>query len=111
MLHSLSFQKYFYRTKVPCVIVATKSESFEVEQKYEQQPSEFCRSHSLPQPVHFRLSDIGKADNPVFLQLATMAVYPHLKRVYYLQDSHFWSKVTVGAAVAALTGFLLYKRL
>lgn len=61
---------------MPCVIVATKSEVGEVEQSYEQQPSEFCRTHSLPQPIQFRVEDIGKEDNPVFFQLAMMAVYP-----------------------------------
>uniref|UniRef100_A0A915Q1W6 Mitochondrial Rho GTPase 1 n=1 Tax=Setaria digitata TaxID=48799 RepID=A0A915Q1W6_9BILA len=105
------YLKYFYRTKVPCVIVATKSELCEVEQKYEQQPSDFCRTHSLPQPLRFRLNDIGKTDNPIFLQLAMMAVYPHLKRVYYLQDSYLLSTITVGAAIAALAGFLLYRNL
>ncbi|VDK85597.1 unnamed protein product [Litomosoides sigmodontis] len=105
------YLKYFHRTKVPCVIVATRSESCEVEQKYEQQPSDFCRAHSLPQPLRFWLSDTGKADNPIFLQLAMMAVYPHLKRMYYLQDSYLLSTITVGAAIAALAGFLLYRNL
>ncbi|VDK83319.1 unnamed protein product [Onchocerca ochengi] len=105
------YLKYFYRTKVPCVIVATKSELCEVEQKYEQQPSDFCRTHSLPQPLRFRLNDIGKTDNSIFMQLAMMAVYPHLKRVYYLQDSYLLSTITVGAAIAALAGFLLYRNL
>ncbi|VDM97159.1 unnamed protein product [Thelazia callipaeda] len=105
------YMKYFYRTKVPCVIVATKSELCEVEQNYEQQPKEFCRTHSLPQPLRFRLEDIGKTDNPIFLQLAIMAVYPHLKRVYHIQDSYLLSTITVGAAIAALAGFLLYRNL
>ncbi|KAK6109604.1 Mitochondrial Rho GTPase 1 [Brugia pahangi] len=105
------YLKYFYRTKVPCVIVATRSELYEVEQKYEQQPSDFCRAHSLPQPLRFRVNDTGKTDNPIFLQLAMMAVYPHLKRVYYLQDSYLLSTITVGAAIAALAGFLLYRNL
>ncbi|CAG9531897.1 unnamed protein product [Cercopithifilaria johnstoni] len=105
------YLKYFYRTKVPCVIVATRSELCEVEQKYEQQPSDFCRTHSLPQPFRFRLNDTGKTNNSIFLQLAMMAVYPHLKRVYYLQDSYLLSTITVGAAIAALAGFLLYRNL
>lgn len=70
------FQRYFYRTKVPCVIIATKVERYEAEQNYEQQPSEFCRTHELPQPIRFREEDIGNVQSDVFTQLATMAVYP-----------------------------------
>lgn len=68
---------------MPCVIVATRSELCEVEQKYEQQPSDFCRTHSLPQPLRFWLNDTGKTDNPIFLQLAMMAVYPYVKVSVY----------------------------
>uniref|UniRef100_A0A0M3HX59 Mitochondrial Rho GTPase 1 n=1 Tax=Ascaris lumbricoides TaxID=6252 RepID=A0A0M3HX59_ASCLU len=105
------YLRYFYRTKVPCVIIATKVERYEAEQNYEQQPSEFCRTHELPQPIRFREEDIGNVQSDVFTQLATMAVYPHLKRVYFLQDSNLLSKITFGAAVAALAGFLLYKNI
>ncbi|VDM46795.1 unnamed protein product [Toxocara canis] len=105
------YLKYFYRTKVPCIIMATKVERYEAEQNYEQQPSEFCRTHALPQPIRFRGEDLGNAQSHLFTQLATMAVYPHLKRVYYLHDSNLLSKITFGAAVAALAGFLLYKNI
>ncbi|VDK43175.1 unnamed protein product [Anisakis simplex] len=105
------YLKYFYRTKVPCLIIATKVERCEAEQNYEQQPNEFCRTHTLPQPVRFRDEDLGNARSQIFTQLATMAVYPHLKRVYYLHDSNLLSKITFGAAVAALAGFLLYKNI
>ncbi|VDN55929.1 unnamed protein product [Dracunculus medinensis] len=105
------YLKYFYRTKVPCIVVATKSEYFESEQEYGQQPGDFCRNHSLPQPILFRHEDIGHTDAPIYTQIATMAVYPHLKKVYYLQDSNLLSRITFGAAVAALAAFLLYKNI
>lgn len=54
---------------------------------------------------------IGRAAGPVFEQLAMMAVYPHLRRVFYLHDSNLLSKITFGAALAALAGFLVYKNL
>uniref|UniRef100_A0A158R4B8 Mitochondrial Rho GTPase n=1 Tax=Syphacia muris TaxID=451379 RepID=A0A158R4B8_9BILA len=105
------YLKYFYRTKVPCVVVATKVECFQPEQNYEQQPADFCQAHGLPQPLRFRLEDIGKTDSSVYSQLATMAAYPHLKRVYFLQDASLMAKITFGAALAALAGFLLYKNI
>ncbi|KAF8370838.1 miro-1 [Pristionchus pacificus] len=45
------FLKYFYRTKTPCLMVATKVEREEVEQRWETQPGEFCCHHELPKPV------------------------------------------------------------
>uniref|UniRef100_A0A915D2P9 Mitochondrial Rho GTPase 1 n=1 Tax=Ditylenchus dipsaci TaxID=166011 RepID=A0A915D2P9_9BILA len=105
------YLRYFYRTKVPCLVVATKIENYELEQNYEHQPRDFCLMHQLPAPVRFYNSDIGNPNALVFSQLATMATYPHLKRVYFLQDSNLLSKLTFGAAVAALAGFLIYKNL
>ncbi|VDD96185.1 unnamed protein product [Enterobius vermicularis] len=103
--------KYFYRTKVPCVVIATKVECFQPEQNYEQQPDDFCQAHGLPQPIRFRMEDIGRSDSFVYSQLATMAAYPHLKRVYFLHDAGLMAKITFGAALAALAGFLLYKNI
>ncbi|PIO57437.1 hypothetical protein TELCIR_21154, partial [Teladorsagia circumcincta] len=57
------------------------------------------------------LREIGVASGPIFEQLATMAVYPHLRRVYYLHDSNLLQKITFGAALAALAGFLVFKNL
>lgn len=75
-LISFFLQKYFYRTKVPCLIVATKTERRSVVQHYEQQPSDFCRTHQLPLPMQWLSADIGRPDAKVYTQLATMAVYP-----------------------------------
>ncbi|CAJ0931332.1 unnamed protein product, partial [Mesorhabditis belari] len=100
------YLKYFYRTKTPCVMVATKVEREEVEQRYETQPEEFCRQHELPRPIRFARSQIGQPSGSVFEQLATMACYPHLRRVYFLHDSNLLSRITFGAALAALAGFL-----
>lgn len=113
--------------KVPCLIVATKTDRREVLQQYELQPAEFCQKHRLPQPVRFLNSDLGCPTAEVYTKLATMAVYPcaflrptvpfaclflpfrHLKQVYFLHDSSIWTKVTLGAAAAALIGFLIFK--
>lgn len=61
---------------MPCLVVATKIDDYEVEQDYEQQPSDFCMAHQLPQPVPFRNRDFGNAKAKVFSQLATMATFP-----------------------------------
>uniref|UniRef100_A0A0N4ZC96 Mitochondrial Rho GTPase n=1 Tax=Parastrongyloides trichosuri TaxID=131310 RepID=A0A0N4ZC96_PARTI len=105
------YTKFFYRTKVPCLFVATKVERFVVEQDYEMQPDEFCRFYQLPEPYKLRNTEIGKSDSPLFQQLLTMGIYPHLKKVYYLSDNNLLSKLSFGAAIAALAGFLLYKNI
>ncbi|KAI1724583.1 EF hand associated domain-containing protein [Ditylenchus destructor] len=103
------YLRYFYRTKVPCLVVATKVENYEIEQNYEYQPKDFCQMHQLPKPIRFYNTNIGNPNAPVFSQLATMATFPHLKRVYFLQDFISTTTIfTVGAA-AALVAFLLYK--
>ncbi|CAD6190743.1 unnamed protein product [Caenorhabditis auriculariae] len=105
------YQKYFYRTKTPCVIIATKVEREEIEQRWQVQPEEFCRQFELQRPIKFSNSQIGVSAGSVFEQLATMAVYPHLRRVFYLHDSNLLSKITFGAALVALAGFLVLKNL
>lgn len=42
-----------FRTRTPCVIIATKVEREEVEQRWEVTPEEFCRQHELPRPIKF----------------------------------------------------------
>ncbi|CAD5211048.1 unnamed protein product [Bursaphelenchus okinawaensis] len=103
------YLRYFYRTKVPCLFVASKTGKYDFEQTYEFQPSDFCLTHQLPKPLKF--VEVGNSQAQVFAQLATMAAYPHLKRVYFLHDSSILSKITFGAAVAALAGFLIYKNM
>ncbi|KAI6242687.1 Mitochondrial Rho GTPase [Aphelenchoides fujianensis] len=98
------YLRYFYRTKVPLLFVSSKS-AYEYEQGFEFQPSDFCLTHQLPKP--FRFVEVGNAQAPVFSQLCTMAAFPHLKRVFFLHDSSLLSKLTFGAAVAALGAFLI----
>jgi Ras family protein T1 len=95
---------------VPCLFVASKAGRYDdFEQSYEFQPSDFCLTHQLPKPLRF--ADIGRSDSMIYTNLATMACYPHLKRVYFLQDSALISKITVGLGIAALSAFLIYKNM
>uniref|UniRef100_A0A7E4ZZK7 Mitochondrial Rho GTPase n=1 Tax=Panagrellus redivivus TaxID=6233 RepID=A0A7E4ZZK7_PANRE len=108
------YLRYFHRTKVPVLFVATKTVgNNEVEQDFEMSPLEFCKIYGLPPPVHFPTSDIGRPSSPVYSILATMAVYPHLKHVYHYFDTKLFSlpRITFGASMALLAGFLLYKNI
>lgn len=104
------FLRYFCRTKVPCLFVATRAEKYNVEQDYEFQPEDFCRMHQLPKPYYFRDGDIGNPLAEVFTQLATMATYPHLKKLYYARDTYanLFSFAAM-SGIIALFGFLWIK--
>ncbi|KAI6184056.1 Mitochondrial Rho GTPase [Aphelenchoides bicaudatus] len=104
------YLRYFYRTKVPCLFVASKAGRYDdFEQSYEFQPSDFCLTHQLPKPLRF--CEIGNSNSVIYSNLATMAAFPHLKRVFFLQDSAILAKLSFGAGVAALVGFLIYKNI
>lgn len=103
------YKKYFKRTRIPCLVVAAKADRREALQQYDVQPIDFCRQYHLPAPMKFTGSDIGTA-NEIYAQLAILANYPHLKRVYSMvHDSSMWAKVTVAAAAVALISFLVFK--
>uniref|UniRef100_A0A1I8AWM1 Mitochondrial Rho GTPase n=1 Tax=Meloidogyne hapla TaxID=6305 RepID=A0A1I8AWM1_MELHA len=104
------YLRYFNRTKVPCLFVATKTGKYTKDQNYEYQPEDFCREHQLPKPQYFSNTDIGNPSADVFFQLANMATFPHLKKLYFARDTyaHLFSLAAVGGIVA-LFGFLWIK--
>jgi Ras family protein T1 len=59
------YLRYFYRTKVPCMFVASKAGRYDsFEQSYEFQPSDFCLTHQLPKPLRF--AEIGNSDSVIY---------------------------------------------
>uniref|UniRef100_A0A914GU30 Miro domain-containing protein n=1 Tax=Globodera rostochiensis TaxID=31243 RepID=A0A914GU30_GLORO len=78
------YLRNFHRMKLPCLFVTTKFDQYEVEQDFAYQPTEFCNMHQLPKPYYFSGNDVGNPSSEVFSILATMAAYPHLKRLFYL---------------------------
>ncbi|XP_078713265.1 mitochondrial Rho GTPase 1-like isoform X4 [Lampetra fluviatilis] len=73
------FKQHFLDSRVPCVVVATKSDLGAVKQLHGLSPTEFCRKHRLPLPAPFT-PGVGDAETPcrdIFLKLLTVAIYPH----------------------------------
>jgi len=100
------YLKYFAETPVPCLLVGNKFDLGEVRQQYIQQPGEFCRKHRLPPPQSFTCSGTVRRD--VYLKLATMAAYPHLRSLGLLpRDNSGWLRLGLGLTVAVAGGFLL----
>ncbi|CAI9172546.1 unnamed protein product [Rangifer tarandus platyrhynchus] len=74
-------------------------------------PAEFCRRHRLPAPAPFSCAGPVEPRLGIFTRLATMATFPHLVHGQ-LQATSFWLRVAlgaVGAAVAAVLSFSLYR--
>lgn len=103
------YKKYFHRTKLPCLVVGTRKHDREVLQQYDVQPAEFCARYRLNPPIGFSAADEPSWD--VYMKLATLAVFPHLKNTSYLHDGSLWVKASLLAAGAAVLGFVVFKNL
>lgn len=65
--------KYFAESKIPVLIVGTKSDLDEVRQDYLLQPNEFCQKYKLLPPQLFSMKSEKK---DLYTKLATMAAFP-----------------------------------
>ena len=70
----MSFQKYFAESKIPVLVVASKSDLEEVKQEYLLQPATFCQKYRILAPQAFNVK--GHVRKDVFVKLATMAAFP-----------------------------------
>ncbi|BFZ03685.1 hypothetical protein BsWGS_06724 [Bradybaena similaris] len=100
------YLKHFIDCKIPTLIVASKAEYPEVRQDYEFTPAQFCSRFKLPPPQHFTCID--KVNHDIYVKLATMAAYPHMKGLFQ-SSSHTYIHVGIGLAIAAVLGFAVYK--
>lgn len=65
--------KYYAESKIPVIIVGTKSDLETCCQDYLLQPKEFCHKYKLLPPHLFNLKNNKKE---LFVKLATMAAFP-----------------------------------
>lgn len=103
-------QKNFSNTKLPILIVASKTDLTAVKQDYHMQPDEFCTFYKLT-PLHkFSHSDNENSINTseVYEKLGTMATYPNLNRLVHLllmKPSNSWMSQNIKYIVAYLLLF------
>uniref|UniRef100_A0A8C5QYY7 Mitochondrial Rho GTPase n=1 Tax=Leptobrachium leishanense TaxID=445787 RepID=A0A8C5QYY7_9ANUR len=102
------YKQHYMESQTPCLVVACKWDIGEVKQQHGISPSEFCHKHRLPPPYHFSCQ--GSLDRNIYNKLATAAAFPHLHDTE-LSTASFWLRVALGATVAAVMGFTLYKAL
>ncbi|XP_029165741.1 mitochondrial Rho GTPase isoform X2 [Nylanderia fulva] len=124
--------KYFADSKIPVLIVANKSDLSEVKQGYLLQPTAFCSKYKLMPPQPYSISRTVRRE--IFVKLATMAAFPHLRRMVHMLlvetspsqwwssftrhinqfglmqgDSLVWWKAGLGIAVATVAGYVMMR--
>uniref|UniRef100_A0A8C5K8X3 Mitochondrial Rho GTPase n=1 Tax=Jaculus jaculus TaxID=51337 RepID=A0A8C5K8X3_JACJA len=104
------FKQHFMDSRIPCLIVAAKSDLHEVKQEYSISPTDFCRKHKMPPPQAFTCNTADAPSKDIFVKLTTMAMYPHVTQAD-LKSSTFWLRASFGATVFAVLGFAMYKAL
>ncbi|XP_037946265.1 mitochondrial Rho GTPase-like [Teleopsis dalmanni] len=75
--------KYYAESKIPVMIVGTKSDLVERQQDYILQPAEFCQKYKLQPPYLFSLKSNNKE---MYTKLATLASYPYV--FYYFKNKN-----------------------
>ncbi|XP_055417430.1 mitochondrial Rho GTPase 2 isoform X4 [Bubalus kerabau] len=107
--HSLG--QHYMDGQTPCLFVCSKADLPGGVPLPGLSPAEFCRRHRLPAPTLFSCAGPVEPCMGIFTRLATMATFPHLVHGQ-LQATSFWLRVAlgaVGAAVAAVLSFSLYR--
>ncbi|XP_070423271.1 mitochondrial Rho GTPase 2 isoform X3 [Equus przewalskii] len=105
------YKRHYMDGQTPCLVVSSKADLPEGVSPPGLAPAEFCRRHRLPAPTPFSCMGPARPSSAVFTRLAAMAAFPHLAPGE-LHTSSFWLRVTlgaVGAALAALLSFSLYR--
>ncbi|XP_025130592.2 mitochondrial Rho GTPase 2 isoform X2 [Bubalus bubalis] len=106
-----SVYKHYMDGQTPCLFVCSKADLPGGVPLPGLSPAEFCRRHRLPAPTLFSCAGPVEPCMGIFTRLATMATFPHLVH-RQLQATSFWLRVAlgaVGAAVAAVLSFSLYR--
>uniref|UniRef100_A0A669PP62 Ras homolog family member T1 n=1 Tax=Phasianus colchicus TaxID=9054 RepID=A0A669PP62_PHACC len=70
------FKQHFMDSRIPCLVVAAKSDLHEVRQEYSISPAEFCKKHKMPPPQAFTCNTVDMPSKDIFVKLTTMAMYP-----------------------------------
>ncbi|XP_055417427.1 mitochondrial Rho GTPase 2 isoform X1 [Bubalus kerabau] len=105
------YKQHYMDGQTPCLFVCSKADLPGGVPLPGLSPAEFCRRHRLPAPTLFSCAGPVEPCMGIFTRLATMATFPHLVHGQ-LQATSFWLRVAlgaVGAAVAAVLSFSLYR--
>ncbi|CAM4723878.1 hypothetical protein PO909_017454 [Leuciscus waleckii] len=101
------YKQHYMDSGIPCVVVGSKADLIEVKQHHGMSPSEFCYKHRLPSPLHFSTL-LTHTHTHIYSKLIWAAMYPHLNGSD-MSSTSFWLRVTLGATIAAMLGFALFR--
>uniref|UniRef100_A0A8C2BM33 Ras homolog family member T2 n=1 Tax=Cyprinus carpio TaxID=7962 RepID=A0A8C2BM33_CYPCA len=101
------YKQHYMDSGIPCVVVGSKADLIEVKQHHGMSPSEFCYKHRLPSPLRFSML-LTHTHTHIYSKLTWAAMYPHLNGSD-MSSTSFWLRVTLGATIAAMLGFALYR--
>uniref|UniRef100_A0A8C1IPM2 Mitochondrial Rho GTPase 2 n=1 Tax=Cyprinus carpio TaxID=7962 RepID=A0A8C1IPM2_CYPCA len=101
------YKQHYMDSGIPCVVVGSKADLIEVKQHHGMSPSEFCYKHRLPSPLRFSTL-LTHTHTQIYSKLTWAAMYPHLNGSD-MSSTSFWLRVTLGATIAAMLGFALYR--
>uniref|UniRef100_A0A8C2CEK0 Mitochondrial Rho GTPase n=1 Tax=Cyprinus carpio TaxID=7962 RepID=A0A8C2CEK0_CYPCA len=101
------YKQHYMDSGIPCVVVGSKADLIEVKQHHGMSPSEFCYKHRLPSPLRFSTL-LTHTHTHIYSKLTWAAMYPHLNGSD-MSSTSFWLRVTLGATIAAMLGFALYR--
>uniref|UniRef100_A0A672N9C9 Mitochondrial Rho GTPase n=1 Tax=Sinocyclocheilus grahami TaxID=75366 RepID=A0A672N9C9_SINGR len=101
------YKQHYMDRGIPCVVVGSKADLIEAKQHHGMSPSEFCYKHRLPSPLHFSTL-LTHTHTHIYSKLTWAAMYPHLNGSD-MSSTSFWLRVTLGATIAAMLGFALYR--
>ncbi|XP_015215532.1 mitochondrial Rho GTPase 2 [Lepisosteus oculatus] len=102
------YKQHYMDSRIPCVVVASKSDLPEQKQQHGISPAEFCYKHRLPPPMPFSCTGLDAPSTAIYSKLAWAAMFPHLNGSD-LSATSFWLRVTLGAAVISVLGFTVYR--
>uniref|UniRef100_A0A8C9Q5N5 Miro domain-containing protein n=1 Tax=Spermophilus dauricus TaxID=99837 RepID=A0A8C9Q5N5_SPEDA len=130
------YKRHYMDGQTPCLFVSSKADLPAGVAPPGLSPGEFCRRHRLPAPTPFSCSGLAQPSTDIFTQLATMAAFPWVLAprpweegglpytralrvlitwlcwVGALRPTSTWLRgmlVAVGATVAAVLSFSLYR--
>uniref|UniRef100_A0A673HYR3 Mitochondrial Rho GTPase n=1 Tax=Sinocyclocheilus rhinocerous TaxID=307959 RepID=A0A673HYR3_9TELE len=108
------YKQHYMDSGIPCVVVGSKADLIEAKQHHGMSPSEFCYKHRLPSPLRFSTL-LTHTHTHIYSKLTWAAMYPCQTKISLhlngsdMSSTSFWLRVTLGATIAAMLGFALYR--
>lgn len=99
------FLQFLSTCWIPICIIGCKADHLPVYQNYVLQPEEFCLKNGLDPPLLISCTD--RINRDIYIQIATMAAYPHMHKSIRASQSCIWLKRGLLVTAAVGLGYIL----